>query len=89
MEALAVEPLISSLRQRAEAIRQQELARTLPYLSNLDDVTLNHIHHLSRSLVNKLLHEPTTRLRQRAGAAQTDEYTAVVRDLFNLGKGEG
>jgi glutamyl-tRNA reductase len=84
VEALIVEPLISSLRQRAEAIRQEELARVLHDLGDVDDVTFNQIQHLSRSLVNKLLHEPTVRLRQRAGEAQTREYAAVVRDLFAL-----
>lgn len=88
LQTLAIEPLISSLRQRAEAIRRQEMARTLHRLGDLDHATLNHIQHLSHSLVNKLLHEPTLRLRQHAGEVETNEYAAVIRDLFNLEKGE-
>lgn len=82
---LAIRPLISDLRQRAEAIRQRELERTLRYLGNdVDAETLKHVQHLSRSLVNKLLHEPTLRLRERATNGQATQYAATVRDLFDL-----
>lgn len=82
---LAIRPLISDLRQRAEAIRQRELERTLRFLGNdLDPETLKHVQHLSHSLVNKLLHEPTLRLRERATNGQATQYAATVRDLFDL-----
>ena len=82
---LAVRPLITDLRLRAEEIRQQELERTMRYLGNdLDPETLKHVQHLSRSLVNKLLHEPTLRLREKATNGQATQYADTVRDLFAL-----
>jgi glutamyl-tRNA reductase len=36
------------------------------------------------SLVNKLLDEPTRRLRAEAGAEQVNPYAAVTRELFGL-----
>jgi glutamyl-tRNA reductase len=81
LRQLNIKPLIIDMRRKAEEIRQTELERTLRHLGEVDDQTLTHIQHLSRSLVNKLLHEPTARLRQKAS---DEEYTTTVRDLFGL-----
>jgi len=91
MRALTIKPVIVDLRQKAEAIRQRELQRTLRFLGDdVDAETIRHVQHLSRSLVNKLLHEPTTRLREKATDGQATVYEAAVRDLFDLNTpGEG
>jgi glutamyl-tRNA reductase len=81
---LEVEPLVAALRRQAEAIREQELERTLRHLGDVDAETAERIEHFSRALVKKLLHEPTVRLRERAGAGQADEVAAAVRELFGL-----
>ena len=39
---------------------------------------------LSRALVKKLLHEPTARLRERAGHGDVDEVASAARELFGL-----
>lgn len=84
LRELLVQPIIVDLRRKAEVIRQRELERTLRYLRDIDPQTLDHIHHLSRSLVNKLLHEPTMRLKAHASDSDTAEFAAAVRDLFGL-----
>jgi glutamyl-tRNA reductase len=84
LRQLCVKPLIVDMRRRAENIRQAELERTLRYLGDLDPQTLSHIRHFSHSLVNKLLHEPTIRLREAAGEERADEYEEAVRVLFDL-----
>jgi glutamyl-tRNA reductase len=81
---LEVEPLVSALRRRAESIREHELERTLRELGEVDPETAARIEHLSRALVKKLLHEPTVRLRERAGHGEADEVAAAVRELFGL-----
>ena len=81
---LEVEPLVASIRQRAEAIRKHEVDRTLRDLGDVDPETAERIERLSRALVKKLLHEPTLRLRQRAGVGEADEATATIRELFGL-----
>jgi glutamyl-tRNA reductase len=35
-------------------------------------------------LVKKLLHEPTVRLRERAGDGDAEDVAAAVRELFGL-----
>ncbi len=93
-------PLITELRHQAETIRQQSLERTLDYLPDLDPETMKHIQHLSRSIVNKLLHEPTHRLRLEAtnGFCRLGQeaacpcgvrpYAETVRHLFGLDSGD-
>jgi glutamyl-tRNA reductase len=86
---LAVRPLIVDLRQKAEAIRRRELEKTLRNLRHLEPELLEHVNQLSLSLVNKLLHEPTLRLKEKAVAADPNDYAATVRELFGLSGDEG
>jgi len=84
LRELEVEPLIAALRLRAEEIRERELARTLGHLGDVDAETAAHVAKLSQVLVNRLLHEPTTRLRERADRGDAEELATAVRDLFGL-----
>jgi glutamyl-tRNA reductase len=82
---LDVKPVITDLRQKAEAIRQKELDRAIRRLGPLDDDAARQLDRFSRSLVNKLLHDPTVRLRDKAGREQDmTGYVQTVRDLFGL-----
>ncbi|MCP4423792.1 MAG: glutamyl-tRNA reductase [Chloroflexi bacterium] len=81
---LTAKPFITDLRQKAEIIRQRELERTLRHLGNVDPQVLEHFQYLSRSLVNKLLHEPTIRVKQEASNGRAAAYVATARHLFGL-----
>ena len=81
---LEVEPLLSELRRRAETIRASEVERALRGLGDVDPAVAERIEQLSRSLVKKLLHDPTVRARERAGAGEVDEVVEAVRDLFGI-----
>jgi glutamyl-tRNA reductase len=81
---LELEPLLSELRRRAETVRAREVERALRGLGDVDPAVAEQIQHLSRSLVKKLLHDPTVRARERAGAGEVDEVAEAVRDLFGI-----
>jgi glutamyl-tRNA reductase len=81
---LEVEPLLSELRKQAESIRARELERALDDLGEVDPVVAERMEYLSRTLVTRLLHDPTVRARERAGAGGADEVAEAVRDLFGL-----
>ena len=81
---LEVEPLVAELRRQAEEVRAAEVARALRDLGDLDPRAVERIEHLSRVLVKKLLHDPTVRLRERAGEGDADDVAAAVRELFRL-----
>lgn len=84
LKSLTVTPAIKALRAKAETIRQAELKRTRKHLQGIDEQTMRHIEHLSQSLVNKLLHEPTKQLRTEAKAGRTETAVASLRVLFDL-----
>jgi glutamyl-tRNA reductase len=78
--ALAAEPLVARLQKQAERIRGHELetaaARFPPELH--DD-----LDRLTRSLVRKILHHPSARLRARRGE-EALPHLDLVRELFQL-----
>lgn len=84
MRGAAIHPVIADLRNRAEAIRQRELERALRHLRGLDPETRDYVQGLTHAIVNKILHEPTTRLRAAAHDERAIEYADSVRYLFDL-----
>ena len=73
-------PLIKALRRQADHMRRRELNRALRKLSDMSPQETEVVDALTRSIVNKLLHEPTMSLKQRA----SDEHLRAVWDLFRL-----
>jgi glutamyl-tRNA reductase len=84
MQSLEVKPVIAELRAKADAIRQVELDKTLRRLPNLDKDGRECVEFLSESLVSKLLHDLTLRLKAEAGNGHAAEYATAVRYLFAL-----
>ena len=82
--ARAVAPAISALRERAELLRSDELARFRGRLDGLDARQREAVEALTKGLVNKLLHEPTVRLKEAAGSTRGERLAAALRDLFRL-----
>ena len=79
-----VVPAIASLRARAEAIREGELARASSRLARLSEDERRAVEALTAQIVNKLLHEPTVRLKEAAAGAEGSVYADAVRHLFAL-----
>ena len=78
-------PVLSRLRQRADAIARTEVERTLSSLGeSLSDKQRKSVEAMARAIINKLLHEPTARLRA-VGTEQEDKLLAhVTAELFGL-----
>jgi glutamyl-tRNA reductase len=83
-----VVPAITSLRELAETIRAQELARAERRLGALSPRERQAVESLTTQIVNKLLHLPTVRLKEAAagptGAVDGVDYAEAVRHLFGL-----
>lgn len=80
-------PLLAAMHQQSEEIRQREVARALRRLKGCTPEMEEHFHAFSRSLVNKLLHAPTRRLRDETDPNRCDVYVRATRDLFGLDAG--
>jgi len=83
-EASSLSGVVTALRARAEEIRQRELSRALASLPDADGAVRTQMESLSVSLVNKLLDEPTRRLRAEATKGVGNPYGDVTRELFGL-----
>jgi glutamyl-tRNA reductase len=84
MAALRVVPAITSLRDHAERIRMAELRRMEPRWDALTPADRERVDAVTRSMLNKLLHQPTVRLKQLAAADQSAPYAEAVTELFGL-----
>jgi len=84
MHSLEIKPVITELRAKADALRRTELDKALRRLPNLDEDERQCVEFLSESLMNKLLHDLTLRLKAEAGNGHAAEYAAAVRYLFAL-----
>ncbi|MCY4664994.1 MAG: hypothetical protein OXC00_10040, partial [Acidimicrobiaceae bacterium] len=82
--AREVAPLIAALRGRADVLTANELERHASRLAGLSPAQRAAVESLLRGVVNKLLHEPTVRLKDAAGHARGDRLAEALRDLFDL-----
>lgn len=81
--ARQVAPLIGGLHGWANGVRAAELDRYASRLAGMDDADRETVEALSRSLVAKILHQPTVTLKDAAGTAKGDRLADAVRELFN------
>jgi glutamyl-tRNA reductase len=76
-------PVLAQLRARAEQIRRAELERALANLSDpLSPDQAKVIEAMTSAIVNKMLHQPTARLR--AVQAGDSELADAAAELFGL-----
>jgi glutamyl-tRNA reductase len=85
LSSLEATSTIAALRQQIEQVRQQELQRVFNRLA-LDEREQNLIATMSHRLTNKILHEPTLRLKKETANGNGAAYIATVRELFSLDK---
>jgi glutamyl-tRNA reductase len=77
-------PIITSLRAHADDVRAAELERHRAKLEALDPAARDTVEQLTRGIVNKLLHEPTVRMKDAAGSARGALYADALVELFGL-----
>ncbi len=82
--ALDVVPTIVGLRDKMEEIRQKELKKTLASLHSVSEEDRAAIDRLTAALVNKILHDPTTFLKQVGHKDKQSLHVDITRRLFNL-----
>lgn len=84
LSARAVMPTMNQLRARAEQIRRGEVEKAMKRLPLLSERDRAVVESMAMSIVNKLLHQPTVRLKQEAVLGDPQPYTDALRVLFNL-----
>jgi glutamyl-tRNA reductase len=84
LRSLEVVPTIASLRATVEQIRRDELERLSGKLGDLSDEQRAQVDMLTASIVNKILHLPTVKMKEVAGSQECYLYVDAVRTLFDL-----
>jgi glutamyl-tRNA reductase len=80
----SVTPTVVALRSMATAVVDAEMARLAARLPDLDDATRAEVLHTVRRVADKLLHEPTVRVKELANETGAVSYAAALADLFAL-----
>ncbi|ADB77130.1 glutamyl-tRNA reductase [Geodermatophilus obscurus] len=84
-QAAAVAPTVSALRSQAAEVVDAELLRLSTRVPDLDARARAEVARTVRRVVDKLLHEPTVRVKELASAPGGVDYADALRALFGLG----
>jgi len=83
-QSLEVTPTVIALRKKFEEIRTRELEKTLSLHPNFSEKERQSLEALTSAIINKILHDPLTRLKQVDEEAMADLYLDALRTLFQL-----
>ncbi len=75
-------PLIISLRQKADAIKEEELEKFKHKFPDLDKEKLEAVEYLASSITNKLIHPPTVALKESSNDKEL--LTLAVKKLYGI-----
>jgi glutamyl-tRNA reductase len=82
--AATVTPTVVALRAKAARVVDAELARLASRLGRLDTAAMDEVAKSMRRVADKLLHDPTVRVKELAGAPGAESYDDALRVLFDL-----
>ncbi|MEY4356143.1 MAG: Glutamyl-tRNA reductase [Cyanobacteriota bacterium] len=89
-DGLEAVPTINRMRRHLEELRQQELLKALSRMgSDLSDRERKVIEALTKGIINKVLHGPTTALRAAQPRAQRLHSMEALERLFGPFAGQG
>ena len=77
-------PTIVEIRKRVENIGNQEMERTLKKIPHLSEEDKKIICQMKNSMINKILHKPTIKLKQKTQSEDGHVYLKAIRHLFHL-----
>lgn len=87
VDSLSVLPAIVALRERAEEIVNRVLVENEERWMNLSDADRQRVEAMTRAVAQRMLHEPTLKLKEIAGTERAYETVNTVRELFGLDAG--
>jgi len=82
--SLAAVPAIVRLREKTDSIVRGELERFSAWLGGLSEEDRAHVEWLVSSVVNKILHDPITVLKEESSEGEELSDMAAIRRLFKL-----
>jgi glutamyl-tRNA reductase len=83
-DSLAAVPTVVALRNKLEGIANTEIKKTVHSLQHISEQDLQAIDRMTHAMINKILHDPTTFLKQDGCHGDKSIYLDVARKLFKL-----
>lgn len=80
--SLSTVPAIIALRDKAEAIRKEELEKAIRKLDGLNEEEIKSIEALTNSIVHKLIHPPTAALK--SAEEDRESLIATIKKLYGI-----
>src|SRR4051812_97596 len=87
LASLDVAPTIAAMRELGEGVVEQVLRENETRWESLSDADRERLGVMARAVVNRLLHEPTLRLKGAVGGDASYLYVHAMRELFGLEAG--
>ncbi|MBJ7348022.1 MAG: glutamyl-tRNA reductase, partial [Thermoleophilaceae bacterium] len=84
MAGLEILPTVAALRLRGEGIAQQVVNENIARFEGITDDDRERLELMARSIVSRILHEPTLRLKRASDDDTIYAYTQALRELFAL-----
>jgi glutamyl-tRNA reductase len=84
LQSLDVVPTISALRERGEQVVDHVVRENESRFGDLSEADRERLRAMARSVVSRLLHEPTLRLKDSVGDEASYRYVHALRELFDL-----
>jgi glutamyl-tRNA reductase len=79
-----VTPTVVALRSMATGVVEAELSRLDARLPELDDQVRAELRQTVRRVADKLMHQPTVRVKELAGTTGAVSYAEALAELFSL-----
>ncbi|MDP1759640.1 MAG: glutamyl-tRNA reductase [Thermodesulfovibrionales bacterium] len=86
LASLDAVPTIVALRDRADAVKKEEIEKLLNKLPSLGEKEREAVEYMASAIINKLIHPPTTALKE--DSEDRDILIAAIRKLYGLDKKE-
>jgi glutamyl-tRNA reductase len=83
-KSLEVVPTIVDLKDKVENIITGEMEKAGSWMKSLDDEERGNVETLIHSIINKILHDPVTGLKEESENGGANPYVAVIKRLFKL-----
>ncbi len=84
LKSLIAEPTIVSLSHEFNAVRERELEKTLDSMKHLPDKDREEIEYLTKRIINNILQQPLTKIKQEVHDSENSSVLQVVRRIFGL-----
>jgi len=88
IDSLALQPTIVALGERGQRIMEEELAKTLHRLGDVDDATREALEVMAQSLIRRFNHDPIAFLKDRFHETRNPEFTLeavhTIKRVFGL-----